>query len=49
MERLLTSVALALLDADGLGGTIVFHTVEVQMETGDFLKTLAGFDELRVT
>lgn len=48
VERLLTPIALALLDADSLRRAVVFDAVEVQVEAGDFLETLRRLDELRV-
>lgn len=48
MEGFLAAIALALFDTDRLRGTVVFHTVKVQMETGDLLEAVRRLDELRV-
>lgn len=48
MKRFFTPVALALFDTYGLRGTVVFHTVKMYVETGDFLEAVWCFHELSI-
>lgn len=49
MEGLLAAIALALLDSDRLRRTVEFDSVEVQVETGDFLQAIRSLNELHVS